>query len=611
MARPDELVMLRAVSKLKDYVVFAWTSKGDLWHIMSPMALVPPWGEYYPRLCTREQFEKLALVDVLLEQTQGGRALASNSYSYGGHFVHSLRLGTGAPISFTAGVSPESEFVRLEFYCRDESQPFLTADNIKVDMRWYQDTNAVARVVTRPKDEYKLILETKVADPDDPSDPDTPGHDCPGYVVVEGARGIYHGPMRYYPKDGWVRLRPVANPGYRFVKWETSENVTGAVLFFGTPFIEIGINAVAEERIAVRMDDDTTITAVFKWDPIKVVQLAQGDLPEREIREEDDPATPDIREDVATISAAPAMPELRVSLNGGRSDVMVRWRMEILYRWRRLDATGTHTLETRRYYPRTTAIQSGQQFDQQDPQFDQSNQELQNPEFRELPGNLSWVVNWGAAGRQFFGGEVTVYAEFCNQPQDEEPITFEFKILGTNPSIASVRGRDPNLTVQDADFLRALLWQESLFRQFMWPLSGYVDGSLGYPLPNGFFDRPAAPDEFYLRTDGGLGMGQITWAPTLQQVWNWPANFDEAAVRLNDCYSRAVAYLDDLLDGTDVTATAENYYKEAWHRYQSGPRSEWYDGVEDGVLVEHNREPGHVVGHVNGCWDNYVTRPWE
>ena len=116
--------MLRAVSKLKDYVVFAWTSPGDLWHTQSPMALVPPWGEYYPRLCTREQFEKLALVDVLLEQTQGGQALASNSYSYGGHFVHSLRLGTGAPISFTASVSPESEFVCWQFYRGDESQPF-------------------------------------------------------------------------------------------------------------------------------------------------------------------------------------------------------------------------------------------------------------------------------------------------------------------------------------------------------------------------------------------------------------------------------------------------------------------------------------------------------
>ena len=104
--------------------MFAWTSKGDLWHVLSPVAVVPPWGEYYPRLCTREQFEKLALVDVLLEQTQGGRALASNSYSYGGHFVHSLRLGTGAPISFTASVSPEGEFVCWQFYRGDESQPF-------------------------------------------------------------------------------------------------------------------------------------------------------------------------------------------------------------------------------------------------------------------------------------------------------------------------------------------------------------------------------------------------------------------------------------------------------------------------------------------------------
>jgi len=52
---------------------------------------------------------------VFVEQTQGGRALASNSYSYGGHFVHSLRLGTGNPISFTASVSPESEFVCWQF----------------------------------------------------------------------------------------------------------------------------------------------------------------------------------------------------------------------------------------------------------------------------------------------------------------------------------------------------------------------------------------------------------------------------------------------------------------------------------------------------------------
>jgi len=261
MTRPDELVMLRAVSKLKDYVVFAWTSPGDLWHTQSPMALVPPWGEYYPRLCTREQFEKLALVDVLLEQTQGGQALASNSYSYGGHFVHSLRLGTGAPISFTASVSPESEFVCWQFYRGDESQPFLTADKTRVDLHWTQAANAVARVVTRPKDEYKLHLETKVADPG------TPGDDCPGYVVVEDARTIgtisYHGPKRYYPKDGWVRIRAVANPGYRFVKWDAGEEVEGAVLTFWGP-IHWPVKDLEVEEIAVRLDKDTTIRAVFE-----------------------------------------------------------------------------------------------------------------------------------------------------------------------------------------------------------------------------------------------------------------------------------------------------------------------------------------------------------
>mgnify|MGYP007001737457 CR=1 FL=1 len=242
--------------------MFAWTSKGDLWHVLSPVAVVPPWGEYYPRLCTREQFEKLVLVDVLLEQTQGGLALASNSYGYGGHFSHSLRLGAGNPISFTASVSPECEFVRWEFYASGEETPFLTVNKTRVDMHWTEAANAIVRAVTRPKDEYKLRLETKVADPG------TPGDDCPGYVVVEDAKTIgsisYHGPKRYYPKDGWVRLRPVANPGYRFVKWQTAEDVTGAVLFFGIPFMETGINEIAEERIAVRMDDDTTLRAVFE-----------------------------------------------------------------------------------------------------------------------------------------------------------------------------------------------------------------------------------------------------------------------------------------------------------------------------------------------------------
>ena len=254
--------MLCAVSQLKDHVVFAWTSKGDLWHIMSPVAVVPPWGEYYPRLCTREQFEELFLVDVLLEQTQGGLALASNSYGYGGHFSHSLRLGAGNPISFTASVSPECEFVRWEFYAPGEETPFLTADTQFVNMHWTQAKNTVARVVTRPKDEYKLHLETKV------TPTGTPGDDCPGYVVVEDAKTIggisYHGPKRYYPKDGWVRLRPVANPGYRFVKWDAKTAVKAAVLGpLGTRTEEV-LRGLKKENVAVCVRGDTEITAVFE-----------------------------------------------------------------------------------------------------------------------------------------------------------------------------------------------------------------------------------------------------------------------------------------------------------------------------------------------------------
>ena len=102
-----------AIPQRKNSVVSAWTSKGDLQHTKSPVVVVRPFGEYNVGICTREEFErlKLNLVDILLEQIQGGRALASNSYSYGGHFVHSLRLAPGEPASFTASVSPESEFV--------------------------------------------------------------------------------------------------------------------------------------------------------------------------------------------------------------------------------------------------------------------------------------------------------------------------------------------------------------------------------------------------------------------------------------------------------------------------------------------------------------------
>ena len=36
-------------------------------------------------------------------------------------------------------------------------------------------------------------------------------------------------PYGYYPKDAWVRLRPVANPGYRFMNWETAALIFKAI----------------------------------------------------------------------------------------------------------------------------------------------------------------------------------------------------------------------------------------------------------------------------------------------------------------------------------------------------------------------------------------------
>ena len=495
-------------------------------HSQSPLALVPCSGEYNPVLSTRQQYEtlKLNFVDVLLEQTQGGRALASNSYSYGGHFVHSLRLGTGAPISFTAGVSPESEFVCWQFYRAGESQPFLTVDKTRVDLHWTQAANAVARVVTRPKDEYKLLLETKVADPDDPDDPgdpddpddpDTPGHDCPGYVVVEEEQRVlgvvYHGPKRYYPRDAWVRLRPVANPGYRFAKWETAEDVTGITLeglWWWSPPPPMAINGLEDERIAVRMQADTTITAVFEWDPIKVVQLAQGDLPEREIRQRDDPDTPDVREDVATISAAPAMPELRISLNGGRSDTPVEWRLKVDYK----EGNRQDTF----YVP------------EWNPSPGEAEEEDENAPRIQRIGNQTWAVDFRG---EFVGGTATVYARFC----DGQTARKTFRIWGYNPPRATVRNQLVSLRHRIAAYV------ESHFQQFR-PDNRQFGGFLRTP-------------ETVLRatTDNGFGIMQLTNTPlpTVRQLWNWRANVAAGEAKLTGNAADAEHYNNQVRQGLD------------------------------------------------------------
>jgi hypothetical protein len=513
-------------------------------------------------------------------------------------------LARGEPASFTANVSPESEFVRWEFYRRDESQPFLTVDKTRVDLHWTQAANAVARVVTRPKDEYKLLLETKVADSDDPDNPDTPGDDCPGYVVVENARTIgtisYHGPKRYYPKDGWVRLRPVANPGYRFVKWETSEDVTGATLgglWWWSPPPPMAINGLEDERIAVRMQADTTITAVFEWDPIKVVQLAQGDLPEREIRQRDDPDTPDVREDVATISAAPAMPELRISLNGGRSDVPVEWRLKVEYK------EGDREGDRRDYFFA--------------PQWDQGPGETEEEENKNAPriqriGNQTWAIDFRG---EFAGGNATVYTRFC----DGQTARKTFRIWGYNPPRSTLKAFLGNLTV------RVVCYEESRFHQFgaapgIWsrwnegPLSVLAAPDHGFGLMQ-LTSLPAPPkDNPYV--SGVLPDGR----PGVRQLWNWQANCQAAQEYLTICAGWVATFWQEVHDSVEsfsnlakweiipedqfrahpdlLPFTAEQFRLELWSRYNSHGRYHNWD-VENKKWVRRRKETG--CGYADRC----------
>jgi hypothetical protein len=111
---------------------------------------------------------------------------------------------------------------------------------------------------------------------------------------VEDAKTIgsisYHGPRRYYPKDGWVRLRPVANPGYRFVKWETDKDAIGATPpFWMEPLQTMHLNGYEEPEVAVFLNkEDIQVTAVFE----PHISLQFGLSKERNYK---DVAPPDLR----------------------------------------------------------------------------------------------------------------------------------------------------------------------------------------------------------------------------------------------------------------------------------------------------------------------------
>jgi hypothetical protein len=262
---------------------------------------------------------------------------------------------------------------------------------------------------------------------------------------------------------------------------------------------------------------------VFEWDPIKVVQLAQGDLPEREIKEEDDPDTPDIREDVATISAAPAMPQLRISLNGGRPDVEVQWRLEVA--------------------------------------FDEDAQAIADPVYeRTLDADRSW--NLGTAQevtpwREFCGGTAHLTANFCNTEAH-----FTFRIMGTNPSYQAITQE------LGADRYRAIAWQESTYRQFEGP-SERDGGSIGNPLP------------CYAR-DGGYGLMQITRPlPEIQHLWNWRANARRGCEIFDLNYQQSINHVNNwhnpeippILNPTPdppITLSYEQHLMNAFTLYRHG-----------------------------------------
>ena len=146
----------------------------------------------------------------------------------------------------------------------------------------------------------------------------------------------------------------------------------------------------------------------------------------------------------------------------------------------------------------------------------------------------------------------------------------------------------------------------------MGPEGVSVGGTLGYPLPNGFTTSSDTDEPLLSGTDGGYGLGQLTLAPpTREQQWNWHANLDESASRLLECYNRTQQHLLGLPGIENVTLTMENFYREAWAKYNGGLGTNYYSSISGNQLVKNPLLRRDVDAHVEACWANYGAQPWD
>lgn len=271
--------------------------------------------------------------------------------------------------------------------------------------------------------------------------------------------------------------------------------------------------------------------------------------------------------DIASISAAPDMPNLTARVVNGSENLTVRWRLKIVYDQGNRDDMS--------YFPGPTEAAT-----------------------QNLMANEIWDIR-SEFGDALLGGDGTLrYRIGANQEQE-----LKFRIWGKNPPQSTVRG--------ELALLRhhLIAWREGRFQQFQ-TLAGFVAA------------WREGPFSVLHSGDNGLGIMQLTAGQIqINHLWNWRDNVNDGESRANGFTAAADAYNNQVQLGqqwTGVTGgippnegmafpnapefNADQLDRETWARYNSGFRYHDYDPIQNAWVNRNPTAPG------NNYADDLATR---
>lgn len=514
---PGATATLTAVSN-SSLRVIGWQWEGTRFSYSDSVTL-PLGGHAEPIMSSQPLTGKKS---ISVSASQGGTAMAAAiSVDWDGCFLGSIEALQTSKVSFLANPSPGWEFDYWEGY--PGLGPLLH--------NWNASGVSSMRAVFRRKVEHTLSLELE--------GDDAP---CSGYITVDD-------PKKYYSQDEEVTLTANPAPGYVFLFWD-------------------GLSPCSDDPPAnsnplyLTMHRSRSVTAVFDLDPVILMQGSRRILETAGDVDEDG-----IQDNVATISAAPAMPQLRARIRNCPSGVLPSWQLRVTFQRNLYGQQGVQT-ETA-WYPATP---------------------VQVAEFAPTFTDPA-----------FIGGDATVLVTWCSMSYE-----FDFRILGANPSFTSITNNLEN------DAFRALCWAESTYRQFEGPHGRPQGGTIGLPLPNGGHD-------------GGYGLMQITNpVPSIEDLWCWTTNTDSGKHYFTDVKAadsdRKVAWWNDNLSPTPappLALTGNNRLLDIFCRYNGGYYWTPQRRVDDDgnfigseyIWVLNSDNPGGIA-YADHVMDIMNDRPW-